>query len=534
MKYNYDKFFEKFGPDVHFDPVRFTEIAKLCKGDILDVGCGTGTLADFYKGNYFGCDISKVAIKMAKEIRNKEAHFFVFDFCSPNDEITGKYDTIVLAEFLEHIEDDPIVLKNLLKLSKENSRWVISVPNGDRIPDESHIRQFTIPELRKKFKDYGKVKFYNWPGAEKRILMTVDLGQKNENLLGLCMILKNEALGLEKAVLSCLNFVDEIVLAVDNSSIDDTEKIAKLYADTLKNYKWKNSFCQARNEAQKFCTTKYILALDGHEYVESTGSLDFLKKDQYDGFFVKIKLENNFSFNFPRIVKKEVNWIKDVHNSPEVKKPVRIPDFLIVHDRAGLQSKNAKAIRDAQRSKMVFEIMKKESKENPKNPRPYFYMGQQSYVERKFKQAIRYYKKYLKYSKNRGERWLTYYTIAQCNTLLNRYFFALWNLAKAEKEEPNRWETSQLTGLIYAMAGWDKKALKYLVDSFKENIGDFLYYPEIKNPADTWQLIGFLFYRKGDLFQAKVAWNRALELAKDESVKKAMSQNLEIIKRMMV
>jgi glycosyltransferase involved in cell wall biosynthesis len=67
-------------------------------------------------------------------------------------------------------------------------------------------------------------------------MMTCDLGEKNEDLLSLVMIAKDEEKGIENAILSCIEYVDNIVIAVDSRSTDKTLELANLYADTVKTF----------------------------------------------------------------------------------------------------------------------------------------------------------------------------------------------------------------------------------------------------------------------------------------------------------
>ena len=229
----YDKFYKIHGASIHTDPERFLAISDLCKGRVLDLACGTGDLAEFYNGEYVGIDISEEAVKMARKKDLKNARFYCGDPTQPMKQEGMPFDTIVMGQFLEHIKDDKELFRNITKWSHENTRIIITVPNSDRVQDPNHVREFTVPELRKRFYNDGKVKFHNWSGFKKRILMTLDLGQKNEKMISLVQIIKNEEKGIEDAILSCIDFVDNIVIAIDDSSEDKSGDIAQKYADDL-------------------------------------------------------------------------------------------------------------------------------------------------------------------------------------------------------------------------------------------------------------------------------------------------------------
>jgi len=234
--FDYDKFYKETTVDCNSDPTRFARIASLCKGHVLDIGCCFALLSDYYSGDYTGVDFSEEALKKAREVRRSNANFMLRDCSDLSDFVFNKFDTIVITEFLEHFENDDKILNPIFQNAKPGTRIIVTCPNGPRVPDPSHLRELTIPALRKRFSPYGKVKFYNWPGANRQIMMTCDIGEKNENLLSLVMIVKDEEKGIESAVLSCIDYVDNIVIAVDKSSTDKTLELAKLYADTLKTF----------------------------------------------------------------------------------------------------------------------------------------------------------------------------------------------------------------------------------------------------------------------------------------------------------
>lgn len=102
--------------------------------NILDIGCGTGTVCFYFasKGSrVVGVDISKTAINLANiNAKNlglfENIKFLVLDF--PKDKITGKYDLIICSELLEHISDHNKALNKIYTLLRKNSHVVFSVP----------------------------------------------------------------------------------------------------------------------------------------------------------------------------------------------------------------------------------------------------------------------------------------------------------------------------------------------------------------------------------------------------------------------
>jgi 2-polyprenyl-3-methyl-5-hydroxy-6-metoxy-1,4-benzoquinol methylase len=120
--------------------VHWTQIIRYLRGiddpKILEIGCGTGQLANYLIdegfNKYVGFDFSEEAIKIAKERINLE--FFVGDALNPEC-FQYDYNLIICTEVLEHIKDDISVLKNIRK----GSKIIFSVPNFD---EESHVRWF--------------------------------------------------------------------------------------------------------------------------------------------------------------------------------------------------------------------------------------------------------------------------------------------------------------------------------------------------------------------------------------------------------
>ena len=522
--FNYDDFFKKYPVNQHdilpSHQTRFTIISSLCRGNVLDIGCGTGSLSDYYSGNYTGLDISKIAIEKAKEVRRKDAKFSVRDCTDLDDLDLSDFDTIVFGEFLEHIESDEKIFYAILEKAKKDARLVITCPNGPRIPDPSHVRELTIPILRKKLSKLGKVKFYNWPYANIQILCTVDLDQKNDNLVSLVMIVKDEEKGLERAVFSALEFVDNIVVSVDSKSQDKTKEIAELYADKLKTHIFEDDFSKARNDAHEGVKTKWCFFLDGHEYIARKENLEKYLALDVDGLLVSIELENGLTFPNPRFYRTGLKFEGKLHEKQQCKKVELYRDFLIKHDRLGTQTKEIILERQKQRDEMTPRIFNEQLKKDPKNIRALFHLGLFYQSRGKFKEAISNYNRYLKFSKNIQERWFVFFQRCMCFSALGKKFRAFFSISRADWELKGRWETKKIKGMLLFQKKKYQQALEYFVASFDPTPFDTLYRPLVRDDAGTWNLIGECFYNLGNYDKANSSFNRAAELTTDKIRKK--------------
>jgi len=529
----YDKFYSNYPLDVHDNAPRFLAVSQLLSGNVLDVACGTGTLSKYYAGAYVGLDISDVAIKKAAENRRKDAKFMALDFTKSRVTANGEYDCAYLGEFLEHIEKDEFVFENVIKLLKPNAKIIVSVPNGDRIPDKSHCREFTVPQIRRVYAKYGKIRFHNWEGFADRILFSIELGQKNEDELTLVMIVKDEQKGLEKAILSALPIVDNVVISVDSKSRDNTELIARRYADEIKFHEWENDFSKARNFAQFGVTSKWILFLDGHEFIESYG--DYKEKIQFDveGIFVTIRMESNMTFLYPRIYRSHIQFKNKVHNLNECKTRRAAPEFVIVHDRVNGQDEDAIARRDQQRNEMMPNELKKQIKDNPKNSRAHFHLANYYMMRKNPKMAMKHYKKVIKYGKSNDEKYVSLLHFGALHDIQGHWFRALINYNKALNLCPDRWEALRVIGGFYYMQRDFLKALDYLVDSLTPNKRRYSYEPIRRNYVDTWDLIGQCFAQTDQNQKAITAWERAIELCDESERVKLFKQKIKLVKTLL-
>lgn len=108
---------------------RLDKIRGYIIGDcILDFGCGYGKLATKIPDmNYVGVDIDKNVLDSAKKMNNglKKAKFYHLDM---SEWRSYKFDTIILAAVIEHINDPNLILMDFKELLKPNGRMIITTP----------------------------------------------------------------------------------------------------------------------------------------------------------------------------------------------------------------------------------------------------------------------------------------------------------------------------------------------------------------------------------------------------------------------
>lgn len=112
---------------------------------VLDVGCGPGIFAAVlwhqgHRARYYGIDFSEVQLERAIEGNRREGHqnarFLKSDILEHDPFGHWASDVVVLAEILEHLEDD----LGLLRKIESGTKVLITVPTRD---DPSHVRVFS-------------------------------------------------------------------------------------------------------------------------------------------------------------------------------------------------------------------------------------------------------------------------------------------------------------------------------------------------------------------------------------------------------
>jgi len=131
--------------------VHWTQVIKFLgrnyDAKILEIGCGTGQLAEYIRDegftNYLGFDFSTLAIKKARE-RVNSYNFFVGNALEVGP-FERNFDIVICLEVLEHVTEDLQVLRNI-PIGKS---IIFSIPNFNA---ESHVRWFvTERQIKKRY-----------------------------------------------------------------------------------------------------------------------------------------------------------------------------------------------------------------------------------------------------------------------------------------------------------------------------------------------------------------------------------------------
>lgn len=129
---------------------RYEVTADLCRGRVLELGCGRGDLAGILlaRGHEVtACDLASRKVKEAA--RRHPKGLFLHSDILELDLPVESFDTVLLPEVLEHV--DAVVGDRLVDKAwsfvAPGGRFVVTVPNESCIPHANHVREFDRASL---------------------------------------------------------------------------------------------------------------------------------------------------------------------------------------------------------------------------------------------------------------------------------------------------------------------------------------------------------------------------------------------------
>jgi len=332
---HYDRYYQyekdrgvEYGPEDLTDNNRFECISEMVKKaapkTVLDYGCAHGhyvmnLLKRFPDIEFVGFDINEsnilAAIKWAEKEEKQHRfrpEFHVGTHKGIPDEY--KFDMIIAAEILEHVPDPVEMVESLMKHLNPDGTMLISTPYGpweaigyaDHPGWRAHIHHF---ERRDLYEIFGTQENYNLlalphrgelghfvltfnPSGEPigRIDYQRKLNQQApRETLSVCMIAKDEADSIGRTLRKVKDIADEIIVAIDQTTTDNTREIAESFGARCIEIPspLEIGFDAARNLSIEQATMDWILWVDADETLENAQNLKkYLRPNCFTGYGV--------------------------------------------------------------------------------------------------------------------------------------------------------------------------------------------------------------------------------------------------------
>jgi SAM-dependent methyltransferase len=141
--------------DWHEQPGYYRDVTRHFErsNELLDVGCGTGWLADHFE-HYTGVDGSDDAVAEAQR-RGRNVSRGDLDEPLPFDD--ASFDAVVMKDVLEHVGDPVALVREVRRVLRPGGLVFASSPDAQRWvwDDYTHRRPFTRKSYRLLFRDQG-------------------------------------------------------------------------------------------------------------------------------------------------------------------------------------------------------------------------------------------------------------------------------------------------------------------------------------------------------------------------------------------
>lgn len=301
--------------------------------------------------------------------------------------------------------------------------------------------------------------------------------------LCLNMIVKNESRIIKRLFDSVLPIIDTYCIC-DTGSTDNTIEVIEHYFKE-KNISGKiikepfKNFCHNRNYSLQSCIglSDYVLLLDADMVldIKNFNKCDLTKADS----FTVLQGNESFFYQNLRIVKnnglyKYFGVTHEYIDTPENNITIFLDKAqLFICDIGDGGSKNDKFERDI---KLLLDGIKNE----PKNPRYYFYLANSYYDCQRYGEAVNVYKERINLGGWEQEIWYSYYRIGLCFKHMNKLPDALFYWLEGYEYYPKRAEGIYEIIKYYRIMGKNKLALQFYniakeIININENIGSYLF-----------------------------------------------------------
>lgn len=383
----------EYGPEDLVGNKRFETTCDLIKKfdpkTVLDYGCAHGhytiNLAKrFPETRFLGVDICQDNIDKARAWAKSEdmtdnVSFMVGDLTQnplPND----GFDLILCSEVLEHVAEPIGLIEELERHLADDGTMLLSTPYGpwealgykDHGTWRAHLHHFERDDLSDMFSDQKDYKLLALPHSDtlghflfhfipnENSYGQIDYDRKirtqaPQETLSVCMIVKDAEYTLGHTLESIQHIADEIIIGIDNTTTDDTLKIAEKFGAQCFDIESPmiQGFDNARNETIDCAGMDWILWIDADETVEYADMIpQYLRNNCYNGYAIA---QHHFAAEPAGLLKtdypvrlfrncKGIQFYGHIHEHPEiimnsgVGKVCMVPQVAIMHTGYGTEA----------------------------------------------------------------------------------------------------------------------------------------------------------------------------------------------------
>jgi glycosyltransferase involved in cell wall biosynthesis len=151
---------------------------RLARGRFLDVGCGPGISTILYgrlgPALSVGLDLSGAFLRFARREgrRHRSKARFIQGDVTRLPFAGASFETIYLGQILEHLEEADLgaAMAEAERVLSPGGRLIISVPEGDKVPSEGHVREFDAQGLRALLAERGCIEVAFHPFDDRRLV----------------------------------------------------------------------------------------------------------------------------------------------------------------------------------------------------------------------------------------------------------------------------------------------------------------------------------------------------------------------------
>jgi glycosyltransferase involved in cell wall biosynthesis len=217
-------------------------------------------------------------------------------------------------------------------------------------------------------------------GTNGRIFADLDPGTEEQPLVALDTIVRSDAAGLERMLLTVLPHVDEIVLGVDGRSDDETLQVARAFGDHvfvfeaadigLDKEAWAANrihFANARNLGRSRVRAPWSLVLDADEYIAGVGDLRAAIAKYPDAEHMTCEISSGgvtVHGDRQRLGRAFLRWESSTHNQLMPRLGTYGESDLRIMEDKTLRSREEDARRDKQRDAGIDELIDEAGKGN--------------------------------------------------------------------------------------------------------------------------------------------------------------------------